>query len=273
LERLFRAMPTSPGLAFVVIQHLSPDFKSLMDELMSRYTDLTVRRASHGDHVLPDHVYLLPPGKELEYQDGRLWLFDRPTGGLNLPIDRFFTSLADEVGDRAVVVILSGTGSDGSRGAKRVHEQGGVVLVEDPESARFDGMPNAAIQADVADLVMAPEGLASALAGRAFKPSNEDRESGDYLGQIFSLLRSTFGIDFSQYKVATVLRRIQRRVDLRKHDTLKSYVARLHDDPAELSALGHDLLIGVTQFFRDAEAWCSRAWSPKPITVAVCALG
>jgi two-component system, chemotaxis family, CheB/CheR fusion protein len=256
LERLFRALPASPGMAFVVIQHLSPDFKSLMDELMARYTDLSVRRAQHGDQVLADHVYLLPPGKELEIQDGRLWLSDRPSaGGLNLPIDRFFISLADEAGDRAVVVILSGTGSDGSRGAKRVHELGGVVLVEDPNSARFDGMPNAAIQADVADLVMTPEGLATALAGRAFKLGAEDRESNDYLGQIFSLLRTAFSIDFSQYKVSTVLRRIQRRVDLRNHDTLKSYVARLHDDPNEISLLGHDLLIGVTQFFRDAAAW------------------
>jgi len=255
LERLFRALPSSPGLAFVVIQHLSPDFKSLMDELMGRYTDLTVRRASNGDHVLPDHVYLLPPGKELEIQDGRLWLFDRPGTGLNLPIDRFFTSLAEEVGDRAIVVILSGTGSDGSRGAKRVHEQGGVVLVEDPDSARFDGMPNAAIQADVADLVMTPEGLATALAGRAFKATGSDREPSDHLGNIFAMLRESFGIDFSQYKISTVLRRIQRRVDLRKHDTLKGYVARLNDDPSELSQLGHDLLIGVTQFFRDPDSW------------------
>ncbi|HET8934995.1 MAG TPA: chemotaxis protein CheB [Polyangiales bacterium] len=175
---------------------------------------------------------------------------------MNMPIDRFFTSLVEEVGDRAVVVILSGTGSDGSRGAKRVHEQGGVVLVEDPESARFDGMPNAAIQADVADLVMNPEGLATALAGRAFKAGVEEREPSDHLGQAFSLLRATFSIDFSQYKVSTVLRRIQRRVDLRKHDTLKGYVARLHADPTELSQLGHDLLVRTRARARGRRAWC-----------------
>jgi two-component system, chemotaxis family, CheB/CheR fusion protein len=150
LEKLFRALPARTGAAFVIIQHLSPDFKSLMDELMSRFTDLTIHRAAAGVKAEPDHVYLLQPGKELEIRDGAFDLFDRdPHVGLTLPIDRFLSSLAQDCGPRAVAVILSGSGSDGSRGVKRLHAAGGLVLVEDPDTAHFDGMPRAAIAAGV----------------------------------------------------------------------------------------------------------------------------
>jgi len=257
LEKLFRALPACTGAAFVVIQHLSPDFKSLMDELLSRFTDLTIHRAAAGVKAETDHVYLLQPGKELEIKDGAFELFDRdPHAGLALPIDRFLTSLAQDRGQRAAAVILSGSGSDGSRGVKRLHAAGGLVLVEDPDTARFDGMPRAAIAAGVADHVAPAEELASILLEFA---SDGDAVRGGpesaLLADVFIQLRGVLGIDFAQYKLPTVVRRIRRRVSLRQLPGLESYVELLRTDERELSALGHDLLIGVTRFFRDPAVW------------------
>ncbi len=257
LEKLFRALPARTGAAFVVIQHLSPDFKSLMDELLSRFTDLTIHRAAAGVKAEADHVYLLQPGKELEIKEGAFELFDRdPHAGLALPIDRFLSSLALDSGQRAAAVILSGSGSDGSRGVKRLHAAGGLVLVEDPDTARFDGMPRAAIAAGVADHVATAEELASILLefasdGQAVRGGPESA----LLADVFIQLRGVLGIDFAQYKLPTVVRRIRRRVSLRQLPSLEAYVELLRTDERELSALGHDLLIGVTRFFRDPAVW------------------
>jgi two-component system, chemotaxis family, CheB/CheR fusion protein len=257
LEKLFRALPGRTGAAFVIIQHLSPDYKSLMDELLSRFTDLTVHRAAAGVKAEPDHVYLLQPGKELEIRDGAFELFDRdPHVGLALPIDRFLSSLAEDCGHRAVAVILSGSGSDGSRGVKRLHAAGGLVLVEDPDTARFDGMPNAAIAAGVVDHVAPADELASVVV--EFATDGHAARSGPesaLLADVFIQLRGVLGIDFAQYKLPTVVRRIRRRVALRQLPGLEAYVERLRSDEQELAALGHDLLIGVTQFFRDPAVW------------------
>jgi two-component system CheB/CheR fusion protein len=257
LEKLFRALPGRTGAAFVVIQHLSPDYKSLMDELLARFTDLTVHRAAAGVKAEPDHVYLLQPGKELEIRNGAFELFDRdPHIGLALPIDRFLSSLAEDCGQRAVAVILSGSGSDGSRGVKRLHAAGGLVLVEDPDTARFDGMPNAAIAAGVVDHVAPADELASVLV--EFASDGHASRSGPesaLLADVFIQLRGVLGIDFAQYKLPTVVRRIRRRVALRQLPGLEAYVERLRADEQELAALGHDLLIGVTQFFRDPAVW------------------
>ena len=255
LEKLFRALPARMGAAFVVVQHLSPDFKSLMDELLSRFTDLTIHRAAAGVKAEADHVYLLQPGKELEIRDGKFELFDRdPHVGLTLPIDRFLSSLAQDAGGRAAAVILSGSGSDGSRGAKRIHAAGGIVLVEDPDTARFDGMPRAAIAAGVADHVAPADELAAML----LEFVSEGRRSGPesaLLADAFIQLRGILGIDFAQYKLPTVVRRIRRRAALRQLPTLESYTELLRSDERELAALGHDLLIGVTRFFRDPAVW------------------
>ena len=255
LEKLFRALPARTGAAFVVVQHLSPDFKSLMDELLSRFTDLTIHRAAAGVKAEADHVYLLQPGKELEIRDGKFEIFDRdPHVGLTLPIDRFLSSLAQDAGARAAAIILSGSGSDGSRGVKRIHSAGGIVLVEDPDAARFDGMPRAAIAAGVADQV-AP---ADELAGMLLEFVSEGPRSGPetaLLADAFIQLRGILGIDFAQYKLPTVVRRIRRRATLRQLPTLEAYTELLRTDERELAALGHDLLIGVTRFFRDPAVW------------------
>src|SRR5215471_1923866 len=164
LERFFDHVPRDTGMAFVVIQHLSPDFKSLMDELLARHTRLPIKLVENGMRVEPDHVYLIPPKKEMIISGGRLLLSERdPQQELTLPIDVFFRSLAQDCGPRAVAVGLSGGGSDGSRGICDVHQAGGLVLVQDPETAQFDGMPKAARDAGVADAVLAPQDMPRAV--------------------------------------------------------------------------------------------------------------
>src|SRR5215216_1099569 len=171
LERLFSHLPADTGMAFVVLQHLSPDFKSLMDELLARRTSMPVRQAEHELLVEPNAVYLLPPMKEMIIRDRRLLLSDRdPRHGLALPIDHFFRSLARDVGERAIAVVLSGSGSDGSRGVQEVRRLGGTVFCESPETAKFNGMPLSAIATNAVDQVLAPEEIAAAMAALA-RPS------------------------------------------------------------------------------------------------------
>src|SRR5262249_29106793 len=160
LERFFDHLPRETGMAFVVIQHLSPDFKSLMDELLARHTRLPIHLVEDGMQVEPDHVYLIPPKKEMIISGGRLLLSERdPQQELTLPIDVFFRSLAQDCGPRAVAIVLSGGGSDGSRGIGDVHEAGGLVLVQSVETAQFDGMPRAARESGVADWVLSPRDM------------------------------------------------------------------------------------------------------------------
>ena len=252
LERFFRAVPPRTGVAYVIVQHLSPDHKSLMEELFTRFTSIPVREAQHGDRVEPDRIYLLPPGKELEISGGRLQVTDRPADRyLSFPIDRFFTSLAADCGTRAITVILSGSGSDGSRGIRRVQAMGGLVLVEDPEAAAFDGMPRAAIETGVADAVMSAEGLARALAEHVTTGELPHGEASQVVEEVVSLLRHKLRVDFDEYKRSTVYRRLLRRARLADLPNLGDYARLLERDPQELSALHHDLLIGVTTFFRD----------------------
>lgn len=260
LERLFKALPDRTGMAFVVVQHLSPDFKSLMDELLARHTGMPIHRAENGMPVEPDTVYLMPPRKEMIVSGGRLLLTDKsPQRDLSLPIDHFFRSLAQDAGERAVAIVLSGTGSDGSRGIREIHAAGGLVLVQRPDSAQFDGMPRSAQDTGVADLLLAPEDMPAELAQHATRAFRGDGLAADAeldgTGSIFRLLRDEHGIDFSYYKPSTVGRRIERRQALAQLPKLDDYVERLHDDPAERNALYRDLLIGVTRFFRDPEAF------------------
>ncbi|MEX1368735.1 MAG: chemotaxis protein CheB, partial [Nannocystaceae bacterium] len=262
LEQLFRQVPTDTGMAFVVIQHLSPDFRSQMDELMGRWTEMTVRVATHELPLAADTIYLMPPNAELIVSGNRLMLGERGEG-LPLPIDQFLRSLANDVGSRAVAVVLSGTGSDGSRGVRAVHDAGGLVLVQDESSARFDGMPRSAIDTGVVDEVMPPAELALALARHAEQPASEVGVEGDSEGAVreggmhavFGLLRDRYGIDFSCYKPGTIRRRTERRILLGNTTDLSDYIDLLHTDREELDALYHDLLIGVTEFFRDEETF------------------
>jgi two-component system, chemotaxis family, CheB/CheR fusion protein len=262
LERLFSHVPADTGMAFVVLQHLSPDFKSLMDELLARRTSMPVRQAEHEVLVEPNSVYLLPPMKEMIIRDRRLLLSDRdPRHGLALPIDHFFRSLAQDVGERAIAVILSGSGSDGSRGVQEVRRVGGVVFCESTDTAKFNGMPLSAIGTNAVDQVLAPEEIAAAIAAIAHPsvavPPGPDQAEGDDLGvnAILRLLRDGYGIDFSHYKASTVTRRIERRLALNRSIDLDTYVEQIRGNSRELNSLYEDLLIGVTRFFRDDETF------------------
>lgn len=262
LERLFKEMPLDTNMAFVVIQHLSPDFKSLMDELLARYTELAIHRAEEGMQVEANSIYLIPPKKEMIISNGRLLLTDKdPKQPLTMPIDRFLRSLAQDCGDRAVGVILSGTGSDGSRGIRDIHNVGGLVICETKETAKFDGMPQAALETGAVDQVMPPESMPKALVNYKDKVPFGDGESGaddappEAIDAVFKLLNDSFGIDFSHYKPNTVSRRIQRRLSMVGARTLDQYAETLAHDRDELNSLYKDLLIGVTRFFRDREAF------------------
>jgi two-component system, chemotaxis family, CheB/CheR fusion protein len=259
LQRLFATARPTGELAFVVVQHLSPDFESLMGELLAPHTSLTVERVEEGTLVKPDHVYVMPPRHEMIISEGRLHLTERDPGkGLFLPIDAFLTSLARDTGERAIGIILSGTGSDGSRGVRAVHEAGGLVVVQD-ETAKFDGMPRSAADTGVVDLVLAPEAMNDVLV-RYLEDGGElgEVEGGadrDVLARIFELLRKESGIDFADYKSGTVGRRIERRLLLTDSGDLEQYLDRIAGDPVELRSLYRDLLIGVTRFMRDHEAF------------------
>jgi two-component system, chemotaxis family, CheB/CheR fusion protein len=262
LERLFSHLPTDTGMAFVVLQHLSPDFKSLMDELLARRTSMPVRQAEHELAVEPNCVYLLPPMKEMIIRERRLLLSERePRHGLALPIDHFFRSLAQDVGERAIAVILSGSGSDGSRGVLEVRRVGGVVFCESTDTAKFNGMPLSAIATNAVDQVLAPEKIGEALAALAHPPTGISGSAGQFEGDdlgvnaILRLLRDGYGIDFSHYKAGTVTRRIERRLALNRSIDLDTYVEQLRGNPRELNSLYEDLLIGVTRFFRDDETF------------------
>lgn len=264
LERLFEAMPTETGMAFVVVQHLSPDFKSLTDELLARRTRIPIRRAENGMEIERDCVYVLPPRKEIIVSQGRLLLTDKdPAQGLALPIDHFFRSLAQDAGTRAIGIILSGTGSDGSRGIRDIHEAGGIILVQDSESAKFDGMPKSALATGLARLALRPEEMPEALIRYIGHPSVNDLPHHpvvdpvpeNAMQAIFRLLRDTYDIDFSHYKPETVSRRTERRLQINQGIDLNEYVERLSGDSEELNNLYKDLLIGVTRFLRDREAF------------------
>ncbi len=262
LESFFSAMPPDSGMAFVVIQHLSPDYKSLMVELLSKRTVMPVRRAEEGMPVEANTVYLIPPKKQLTIFHGKLILHDIDHGkGINLPIDAFLNSLAEDQAEKSVGIILSGTGSDGARGIRAIKETGGMIVVQSEESAKFDGMPRAALATGMADMVLAPEEMPARLISFASRPyavpdhpqallSDEDN-----LARIFSLLRDQMKVDFTFYKPSTVLRRIDRRMAVNQTHDLRDYVRLLEERPGEVTTLYRDLLIGVTSFFRDREVF------------------
>ncbi|MCA9258999.1 MAG: PAS domain-containing protein, partial [Planctomycetales bacterium] len=264
IERMFDHMPSDTGMAFILVQHLSPDFKSLMDELLSRWTSMPIHQGVDGVQVQPNAIYLLPPKKEMAISNGHLLLTDKdPTAPLTLPIDHFFRSLAQDCHRRAIGIVLSGTGTDGSRGVVDIHNSGGLVIVQKDDTAKFDGMPRAARDSGVADLLLAPEDISEALTRYAENPRITDLTDlveGPMLGatglsQILTLLRDRYGIDFQSYKLNTVVRRTERRMLLTKTSHVDDYAKRLAEDLGELDLLYKDLLIGVTQFFRDAEAF------------------
>lgn len=258
LELMFDAMPKDCGFAFVIVQHLSPDFKSLMGELLARHTNMAIYRVENGMTVQPNSLYLIPPNQDMIVSGGRLLLTERAAAQtLSLPIDRFFRSLASDFGHQSVAIVLSGTGSDGSRGVPAIHEAGGLVIVQSPESAKFDGMPGSAIETQMVDVIVKPEEIADVLMDYsthrnrdAFR--NKASASASSLELIFQALHRRHHIDFSHYKPTTIGRRVKRRIEMDNTiDDMAKYAQRLDDDVEELDQLYRDLLIGVTKFFRD----------------------
>ncbi|HVS11793.1 MAG TPA: chemotaxis protein CheB [Planctomycetota bacterium] len=260
---LLQALPERPGFALVLVQHLAPAHTSSLPELLSRQTSLPVVQAKDGMRVEVDHVYVIPPNAQLELGE-RLRLRPRPSGRAQFnPIDLFFSSLAKERGARSIGVVFSGTASDGTSGLREIKAAGGVALAQDPDTARYSGMPSAAIASGVVDLVLSPRQMAAELvrlARHSFVSLAVPRVAGDELGidgtqlqRIFHILRAANGVDFTHYKPRTIQRRLQRRMVLHKLTDAARYVRYLEEDEAEVQALYRDLLIHVTHFFRDPE--------------------
>ncbi len=263
IESFFKNMPSDSGLAFVVVQHLSPDYKSLMAELLSKHTHMPVNRSEDGMRIQANHVYLIPPKKNLTIFHGKLLLSDQdPSRGVNLPIDVYLRSLAEDQGEKAIAIILSGTGSDGTRGIRAIKEQGGMIMVQSEESAKFDGMPKSAINTGLPDFILAPEEMPRLLMSFVKHPYAAKVEGTpvmitdeDALTRIFALLRESSKLDFTFYKPSTVVRRIERRMTVNQIRELRDYARFLERYPVEVNTLYRELLIGVTSFFRDREAW------------------
>ncbi|MBL9195562.1 MAG: PAS domain S-box protein [Opitutaceae bacterium] len=265
LEGFFQAMPCDSGCAFVVVQHLSPDFKSLMTDLLARHTRMRIHRVEEGMVLERDCVYLIPPRKLMTVKGGKLALTEREAARqLEFPINVFLDSLAADYGPQAVAIILSGTGTDGTQGVRSVHEAGGLVVVQSLESADFNGMPRSALNTELADYVLPPERMPEAVITYARYPqlrmSQNNRpmtpsEAATSLGPILERLRHAYGLDFGEYKLPTVQRRIHRRMSFLQMLDAVSYAHLLGENGAELDELYKDLLIGVTEFFRDPEAF------------------
>jgi two-component system CheB/CheR fusion protein len=254
LTSFFRAAPADSGLVFIVVQHLSPNTKSMLHELLAAHTAMPVIPAENGMSVAPNCVYLQPPQTNLNLFKGKLLLDDAAAlPGLHLPIDYFFRSLAEDQKDRAVGIILSGTGSDGSRGLSALRQTGGMIMVQDPADARFNVMPSSAIATGLADYICPAAELPVRLMEYIQQPRRKESGTGEdaELVRIIALLRTQCNVDFSLYKPSTILRRINRRMVIARCEELRDYVEFLMQRPQEVKLLFRDLLIGVTKFFRD----------------------
>ncbi len=263
LESFLKNVPPKSGMAFVVVQHLDPTHKGMLVELLQRATAMPVVQIKDRMRVEPDQVHVIPPNKDLSILHGVLHLLQPAAPrGLRLPIDFFFRSLGDDQQDRAIAVILSGMGSDGSLGIRTIKEKAGAVFVQEPSSAKFDGMPRSAIDVGLADVIAPVDQLpARILIYRTHLPlmakpkaALHEKEQGA-LEKIVVLLRAQTGHDFSHYKSATIYRRIERRMGLHQLARIADYVRYLRENPKEIEALFKELLIGVTSFFRDPAAW------------------
>ena len=263
LEQFFKNVPPASGLAFVIVQHLDPTHVGIMPELLQRMTPLAVVQVKDRTTVKPNCVYVIPPNKDMSVLRGVLHLLEPASPrGLRLPIDFFFRSLAADQGERSVGVILSGMGSDGTLGLRAIKEHAGLGLVQEPASAKFDGMPSSATNAGLADIVAPAEALPvkllaflkyAPLFAPLALPAGDAEGSG--LEKVIILLRNQTGHDFSLYKSNTLYRRIERRMGLHQIAKIGNYVRYLRENPQELGLLFRELLIGVTSFFRDPEVW------------------
>ena len=265
-EAFFSGMPVDadPGMAFVLVQHLAPDHKSILTDLIRRYTRMQVYEVEDGMAVQPNCAYIIPPNRDMAFLNGTLQLLEPAAPrGQRLPIDFFFRSLAHDQHERAIGIVLSGTGSDGTLGVRAIKGEGGMVMAQNPESTEFDGMPRNAIATGLVDYELPPAEMPAQLIAYATHAYGQPRQAATVstsktesaLKKIFVLLRAQTGHDFSQYKPSTVNRRIERRMAVHQIDVIDLYVKYLQQTPVEVEALFRDLLIGVTNFFRDPEAF------------------
>jgi len=277
LEQFMAQIPAASGLAFVVVQHLDPNHKGIMVELLQRATPMSVVQILDGMKVEANRVYVIPPNRDLSILRGVLHLLEPVSPrGLRLPIDAFFRSLADDQQEHSIGVILSGMGSDGTLGLRAIKEKAGSVFVQSPASAKFDGMPRSAIDAGLADVVAPAEELAARiLLYLQHVPLLTDRSVTDTvdrdqssLDKVVLLLRSQTGHDFSLYKKSTIYRRVERRMGLHQLPKIADYVRFLRANPQETDLLFKELLIGVTSFFRDASMWAQLKTEVIPALLA-----
>jgi two-component system, chemotaxis family, CheB/CheR fusion protein len=268
LSAFFSALPADSGMAFVVIQHLPPDHDSFMAEIIGRQTPMPVRQVEEGLEVTTNSVYVTRPGFTVTLRDGAFRLgASVEKRGHRRPVDDFFRSLASEQKERAIAIVLSGMGTNGTAGAQAIKAAGGACLAQAPETAEFGGMPSSVIQAGYADRVLPPSEMPGVLLQYAQHPYLDPQQSRAFLAEevvegdrqalaeVFAILRTRTSHDFSGYKKPTVLRRIQRRMGLAAIQDLADYVEKLREDPEEARALANDLMINVTGFFRDPESW------------------
>jgi len=287
IEAFFSGMPpdVDPGMAFVLVQHLDPDHKSLLTELIQRRTRMKVSEVVDGMVVQANHAYIIPPNRDMAFLNGTLQLLEPAAPrGHRLPIDFLFRSLALDQHERAIGIVLSGTGSDGTLGVRAIKAEGGMVMVQTPASCEFDGMPQSALATGLVDYELPPTEMAAQLiayTAHAFsRPTHRigvtELLSENALKKIFVLLRTHTGHDFSQYKPNTIHRRIERRMAVHQIEGIDDYVKYLQQTPLEVQALFNDLLIGVTNFFRDPEAFAAleahvipKLFEGKPVGVAI----
>ena len=263
-SNLLRALPAEPGLALIFIPHLDPTHESAMVELLSRTTRLPVRQAADDMPVTVNTVFVLPPNSDMTISDGVLHLVRRDAGrSPHMPIDTFFRSLADDQAKNAIGVILSGTANDGTLGLAAIKDSAGITFAQDAKSAKYDGMPSSAIASGVVDYVLPPNLIAMELTRIQLPPSQSEIPHEAFDGKdrlmkdVFRLLKSYSKVDFVDYKVATIRRRILRRMNINHINELREYVGLLHRNPQEVEALYRDVLINVTSFFRNPEVFDS----------------
>ncbi|MBI5644422.1 MAG: PAS domain-containing protein [Deltaproteobacteria bacterium] len=263
LTLFLKELPPKTGMAYVFVQHLAPDKLSMLPEIISRATEISVLTAQDAMAVEPDHIYIIPPGYDMSIFHGKLALFPVKDEKRHMPVDYFFRSLARDSGGKSIGVVLSGTGSDGTAGLLAIKGEGGLTFAEKPETAKFDGMPRSAINSGSVDFVKVPGEIARELARIASHPYVlegrpallEDIISQDGMAKVFYILRNATGVDFTYYKPSTIKRRIKRRMVLHRIERTEDYLQFAQSNPAEVEALFQDLLINVTSFFRDPDSF------------------
>ena len=275
LEELFNALPGNTGMGFVVIQHLARDHKSILPEILARHTKMKVRQAKNNMKVKPNSVSVLPPGYDMAILNGRLQLIEIISPhGQDRPVSYFLKSLAQDAGNHAICVMLSGTGSDGSKELREIKSVGGLIIAQRPDSAEYDDMPKNAINTGFVDLILTPLEMGDYLAkigAGLYRITQTDNyniasETADYLQKIFLLIRARTGHDFSGYKEGTVTRRVERRMSVHQINRIAHYVRFLQQHEEEVDVLFQDLLIGVTSFFRNHESFVAlRKYALTPL--------